>query len=50
MDNLSYTLFTILLFLIGLVIILKYSKPIMRYTVEKFGVQEENVNKEIVTI
>lgn len=50
MDNISYALFTILLFLIGLVIILKYSKSVMKYTVEKFGVQEENENKEIVTI
>ena len=49
MDNISYTLFTILLFLIGLVIILKYSKSVMKYTVEKFGVQE-NDNKEIVKI
>tara|TARA_B100000989_G_C19459548_1_gene435607 strand:- start:896 stop:1042 length:147 start_codon:yes stop_codon:yes gene_type:complete len=48
MDNLSYALFTILLFLIGLVIILRYSKPIMRYTVEKFGVEEEK--DKIVTI
>lgn len=42
MDNISYTLFTILLFLVGLLIILKYSKRLMNYTVEKFGVSEEN--------
>ena len=50
MDNTSYILFTILLFLIGLVIILKFSKRLMNYTVEKFGVEEENDNKNIVTI
>tara|TARA_Y100000590_G_C15421974_1_gene901758 strand:- start:108 stop:254 length:147 start_codon:yes stop_codon:yes gene_type:complete len=48
MDNLSYALFTILLFLIGLVIILKYSKRVMNYTVEKFGVEEDK--DKIVTI
>jgi hypothetical protein len=42
MDNISYTLFTILLFLVGLLIILKYSKRLMNYTVEKFGVGEDN--------
>ncbi len=41
MDDTSYILFTILLFLIGLLIILKFSKRIMNYTLEKFGVEED---------
>ena len=41
MDNTSYILFTVLLFLIGLAIILKFSKGLMKYTVEKFGVEED---------
>ena len=48
MDNISYILFTVLLFLIGLAIILKFSKVLMKYTVEKFGVEEDN--DKIVTI
>ena len=48
MDNTSYILFTFLLFLIGLAIILKFSKSLMRYTVEKFGVEEDK--DKIVTI
>jgi len=48
MDNTSYTLFTILLFLIGLVIILKFSKRLMNYTLETFGVEEDK--DKIVTI
>ena len=50
MDNTSYILFTILLFLIGLVIILKFSKGLMNYTTEKFGVQEEEDKDKIVSI
>ena len=50
MDNTSYILFTILLFLIGLAIILKFSKGLMNYTVEKFGVEEDKDNDKIVTI
>ena len=50
MDNTSYILFTVLLFLIGLVIILKFSRGLMSYTVEKFGVEEDKDKDKIVTI